>query len=572
MRRSRDKEINLLIITLIVILILIKIYRNVYIVNMLYNSLPIVVFGSILALTVIIVLPKMKNKIGTSGLIELRENIFLFNLSGRSYVAASFLIIPSEGNASAESTVLDVERIASVLSDLDVNIALTVSSIRRRLPIGNETKYSMTGVLWRRVSSISSDAELLDNSIRVIARIAESDGFEVKRTRLDKEYIAGIISLHHGIKAFEEKPSLKVPNFNPEGESSLTVEPGIEIKDLLRHVLIVGSTGSGKTTTVKKILADLWTMYGVRSVVLDYHNEYANLVASLGGRVLEPEDFSINVLRGIDKMEKEELYNLVESFRVIFDLTPPQEFMLLEALGRIKMRAAAMKSEPTLEELLDEVSQIEVKSQSEYETKAALLRKLYLISESSHVLSNERLSLSGIDSPIAVELGMLKTDLGRNLYVHFFLKRIYDEFRLLKQYNMPELVVVLEEAERTIPNIGQERMTIAERVIAEMRKFGISVIVVAQSPRNISQYIIQNTGTKIVHQLGGSDDISPIRNFLGADQRAVQESANRIGKLKRGEFIVISEKKSFYGRIVPTDFELDLGDDKTAQTIIVTLK
>ncbi|MGB9631392.1 MAG: ATP-binding protein, partial [Candidatus Methanodesulfokora sp.] len=478
---------------------------------------------------------------------------------------------PSGGSAPVESAVLDVEKIASVLSDLDVNIALTVSGVRRGLPIGDETRYSMTGVLWRRVSSISSDAELLDNSIKVIARMMESDGFEVRRTRLDKEYIAGIISLHH-VRQFEERPSLKVPSFSSGGESALSVEPGIEVKDLLRHMLVVGSTGSGKTTTVKKILADLWTIYGIEFVVLDYHNEYANLVASLGGRVLEPEDFSINVLKGIAGMEREELYNLVESFRVIFDLTPPQEFMLLEALGRIKMKASAMKSEPTLEELLDEVSQIEVRSQPEYETKAALLRKLYLISESSSVLSNEKLSLSSIDSPVAIELGNLKTDLGRNLYVHFFLKRVYDEFRLLKQYNMPELVIVLEEAERTIPNMGQERMTIAERVIAEMRKFGISVIVVAQSPRNISQYIIQNTGTKIVHQLGGSDDINPIKSFLGADQKTVQEVSNKIGRLRRGEFIAITERKSLYSRTAPTDFELDLGADETAQVVISALK
>jgi len=474
------------------------------------------------------------------------------------------------GNAPAEPAAFDVEKIASVLSDLDVNIALTVSGAKGRMSIGDEMRYSMVGVLWKRVSSVSSDSELLDNSIRVITRIMESDGFEVKRAKLDKEYIAGIISLHQRAGTFEEKLSLKVPSFSSEEESSLSVEPGIEVKDLLRHMLVVGSTGSGKTTTVKRILSDLWTKYGVKFVVLDYHNEYANLVASLGGRVLEPEDFSINVLKGIGRMEKEELYNLVESFRVIFDLTPPQEFMLLEALGRIKIKASAMKSEPTLEELLDEVSQIEVRSQPEYDTKAALLRKLYLISESSSVLSNERLSLSDMDSPVAIELGMLKTDLGRNLYAHFFLKRIYDEFRLLKQYSMPELVIVLEEAERTIPNLGQERMTIAERVIAEMRKFGISVVVVAQSPRNISQYIIQNTGTKIVHQLGGSDDINPIRSFLGTDQKAIQEVSNRIGRLRRGEFIAITEKRSFQGRTYPTEFELDLSLDEAKQRAIIS--
>ncbi|MGC8932551.1 MAG: helicase HerA domain-containing protein [Candidatus Methanodesulfokora sp.] len=569
MKKSRDKEVNFLIITLIVVFVLIKLYKNIYVIRMLYNSSLIMILGVLIV--AIIILHRMRNKRNVLGLTELRESIFLLNLSGRSYVAASFLITPSGGSAPVESAVLDVEKIASVLSDLDVNIALTVSGVRRGLPIGDETKYSMTGVLWRRVSSISSDAELLDNSIKVIARMMESDGFEVRRTRLDKEYIAGIISLHH-VRQFEERPSLKVPSFSSGGENTLSIEPGIEVKDLLRHMLVVGSTGSGKTTTVKKILADLWTIYGIEFVVLDYHNEYANLVASLGGRVLEPEDFSINVLKGIAGMEREELYNLVESFRVIFDLTPPQEFMLLEALGRIKMKASAMRSEPTLEELLDEVSQIEVRSQPEYETKAALLRKLYLISESSSVLSNEKLSLSSIDSPVAIELGNLKTDLGRNLYVHFFLKRVYDEFRLLKQYNMPELVIVLEEAERTIPNMGQERMTIAERVIAEMRKFGISVIVVAQSPRNISQYIIQNTGTKIVHQLGGSDDINPIKSFLGADQKTVQEVSNKIGRLRRGEFIAITERKSLYGRTAPTDFELDLGADETAQVVISALK
>jgi len=57
---------------------------------------------------------------------------------------------------------------------------------------------------------------------------------------------------------------------------------------------------------------------------------------------------------------------------------------------------------------------------------------------------------------------------------------------------------------------------------------------------------------------------------LGADQRTIQGVSNRIGRLRRGEFIAIAERRSFQGRTSPTEFEIDLSADEAIQKAVAS--
>jgi len=60
-------------------------------------------------------------------------------------------------------------------------------------------------------------------------------------------------------------------------------------------------------------------------------------------------------------------------------------------------------------------------------------------------------------------------------------------------------MIIIEEARNLIPvRRPEEPVTISERLSQDMRKFGESVVYIAQFPSQISSEALKNTGVRIV--------------------------------------------------------------------------
>ena len=82
---------------------------------------------------------------------------------------------------------------------------------------------------------------------------------------------------------------------------------------------------------------------GLPVMVLDWHNEHADLVKSVGGQVLSPgkDEFTINPMdmaSATDPMEHVEM--VTDIFSDIYHFTHPQAYMFRNALQRCLGEAA----------------------------------------------------------------------------------------------------------------------------------------------------------------------------------------------------------------------------------------
>ncbi len=330
----------------------------------------------------------------------------------------------------------------------------------------------------------------------------------------------------------------------------------LSLKDLCHHIAILGRTGSGKTTTSKFLISKIWEI-GVPALIFDYENEYRDLVLMLGGVVLSPtlSDalVSINVLEDLESSNDAVLDEIVEQFTIILGLTPPQTYLLLKGLIRLREQAVREGS-PTLVDLYEEIASLAVSGQAEQESKKALLRRIYPLirGEARQILCKEHLPpmediMNGL---VSVELRDIATQYVREIFTFTLLRRIYYYNKEKGRTRGIRHITVLEEADRVLPKLKDlSGLTIGDRMVSELRKYGEGFVVISQSPSSLSPHVIRNASTKIIHALGSTQDISFIHSLLGPSGKAIGEIAHRIHHLRTGECFVVLRNSSELPRI-----------------------
>ncbi len=201
-------------------------------------------------------------------------------------------------------------------------------------------------------------------------------------------------------------PDFYIPNSKESGErgegillgrvksrSGTSHEFRLQLEDLRRHVTLMGMTGSGKSTTAGVIVRQVAAM-GLPVMVLDWHNEHADLVRSVGGQVLSPgkDDFAINPMDMGPAAEPSEHVEMVtDIFSDTYHFTHPQAYMFRNALQRC-LSEAPEREVPTLASLVSTIESYPLRSAYDNETKVALLRRLVPLTQ-GHVGPGIQLAL-----------------------------------------------------------------------------------------------------------------------------------------------------------------------------------
>lgn len=297
----------------------------------------------------------------------------------------------------------------------------------------------------------------------------------------------------------------------------------LEADKFKKHVAVYGSTGSGKTTTVKHVLRELAGL-GYPFIVLDWHNEYGSLAEGLNGRVFSLDTFSLDVINPIEANSLSEHIAIVtDIFDQIYGFTPSQSYMFREVLLQTLMEKELRVNAPSLEGFVSTLERWSIKSFYENETKFALLRRLrpLVAGQSREIFCNtDRLVKIGdiIDGNVVFELGdIVEVDV-RKLASLFILALLY-EFRL-KNKSAKCHFTVLEEAHNILPYRRRDSPPgIAEKLFLEMRKFNESLILVSQFPSQISPEIVKSTSLKISHRICEGEEYRVLTDIMGLSQR-----------------------------------------------------
>ena len=318
----------------------------------------------------------------------------------------------------------------------------------------------------------------------------------------------------------------------------------IPMSELLRHVVILGPTGSGKTTVAKTVLEKA-VKEGKSAVIIDWKGEYVNYVR--GAAIVRKID---NIWNIPGDSPREKALVAVELIREMskdtVEISPPSSLLLLKVLTEEYERGV-----PTTEKIVKvlerhaEIAQREGRY-AESNMYLALVRRLFIL-----LVDEERKAenVRGSSELVVYDLGGLPSIYLKTLYSGYVLASVYREAMKAGMSDGLKTLLIAEEAQNYIfarrPN---ELPSLAERLIYELRSFGVGVVLVCPDPELMPSSILKDVGTIV----STSPDAIPrfalerylFRTSLGEAEKALKE-------LKKAKAIVYHRGQLHFLRQLP---------------------
>jgi DNA helicase HerA-like ATPase len=311
----------------------------------------------------------------------------------------------------------------------------------------------------------------------------------------------------------------------------------IQVDAFRRHLAILGTTGSGKSTCAAIIVLELHRL-GVPTVILDRTGEYTELLQSIGPTVLTPGDgFSISPFdpRGPVTYEHvDEWISLLDHYsRVSFGvgLSPLQNRVLRDIFERYFHGTQRPLTMLELTFRLQDAERDFPRLKGWVESTEALVSKLWplthgamgkTIDAGSHGFEIGRLFSPGVT---VVDLSALSDDRAKNMLGQLMLTEVYEETRRRGRTESLRLVMIIDEAQNLAP-ATRDYTSLPERFALELRKYGFSLVACASRPSLLSQNVIANSNTLICHMLNNDADIEAAAGFfIGSN---VKDSLRRL--------------------------------------------
>jgi DNA helicase HerA-like ATPase len=359
----------------------------------------------------------------------------------------------------------------------------------------------------------------------------------------------------------------------------------LDRRNLVRHTLVTGATGSGKTETVKRIVHTVDSDFGMPWLIIEpAKSEYRHLRTAGDGAdgpvVLRPGD-PLRVPLRFNPLEPEPGFplrthlDLVHAlFVAAFEPIDPLPQILASAIDRVYRDAGWVVP-------LDRMRDVRRDPRpSDYPTLSDLQRSAGSVIESvgyqGETLSNVRgfvdvrlaslrLGTAGtmlergypvdfgklMGQQVVVELDDIGNDQEKSFLMGVLLVRLYEYLRC----RMAELarrgefvrdlahVTIVEEAHRLLkaakpgerPNFAVESFA---NMLAELRAYGEGLVIVEQIPSKIIADAIKNTGTKILHRLPAYDD----RELAGRAANVEPDQLLALGSLPPGHAVCFTDE------------------------------
>lgn len=333
----------------------------------------------------------------------------------------------------------------------------------------------------------------------------------------------------------------------PEGKFA-----GLGLRDgeMVKHILIVGMTGAGKTNLSFQLLREL-AQSGKPFLVFDWKRSYRGLKALEGFEKLafvdvaaRNCDFRFNPLippPGTDA--KHWLGLLVDVMSHAFFYGHGVEYFLRQGIDELYGRFGnydGKEDYPTFSDVRSLLQKTFVRGR-EMLWMSSVKRVLAALTEPSalaQTLNVRRDSGMGalLDGQVILEMDDLPA-LEKTFLVEAMLLWIYQFRKSQGRQQEFRHAIFIEEAHHVLSGakeakLGQE--TVIEGVVRMIREFGEGVVIIDQEPSKLSQSIIANTNCKICFNLGNGADVRIMSGAMGLEE----EEEKAIDQLKVGYAIV----------------------------------
>ncbi len=331
-------------------------------------------------------------------------------------------------------------------------------------------------------------------------------------------------------KVSPERFAIGSPIANPE------VEIPIDLKKLVeRSNGIFGQTGTGKSVLTLLILAGLMKSRLASTLIFDMHDEYArgparnpsvpglrDLFGESSIRVYQLDRHKAHgdphIKIGMNQIQPEDIELLSDELD-LRDTFSATSFSLTKHFGDRWLSSLLALDGEELTEFCQE-------SGAHEGALRGLQRKLRYLGDVDYIAEHSQ------EDPVGQIVSHLEA--GRHVIVQFgrhnnlrdymlvanlLTRRIRDRYMDLAERtgdrsDVNQLVVVLEEAHRFL-SPEAARQSIFGKIAREMRKFGVSLLIVDQRPSGIDAEVLSQLGTRITGSLTDPADIEAVLSGTG---------------------------------------------------------
>ncbi|OJI08079.1 MAG: hypothetical protein BK997_01060 [Candidatus Micrarchaeum sp. ARMAN-1] len=259
-----------------------------------------------------------------------------------------------------------------------------------------------------------------------------------------------------------------------------------------QHVMIAGSSSSGKTTTLKALLGRARLAYGIPFLAIDWQGELEGFAGDTGASLWKvPESFRLNMFR-LNGMDPAQRASMVEDgLMLALHLTQLQATKAKDAA----MRLYAEGREPDLESLWQELSKRRENYLIGYRLKAV-----------ERVMGEEPDEFwSGItERSNIVSLAGLN-DNEKSLVTYFILQRVCELFEKGSIGSKPRLLVAIDEAWQLLSKQQQfmkmptAHEFLAEKIVRLGRKYGFGIITSTQQLEDLPKAFVNSSSVVVLH-------------------------------------------------------------------------
>lgn len=396
-------------------------------------------------------------------------------------------------------------------------------------------------------------------------------GFQVNQTlRRSRSFLHGVVD--HDV------------DVGTIGSQSSGVSLGFKLDDLTKHLFVAGTPGSGKTTFNVGLLDRLWREHGIPFLVIEpAKNEYRAMIESIPDlRVFTPGKSWLSPLvlnpflppAGV-RLENHKTV-LKTAFAAAVTMTSPLDRIFSSALDRLyadfgwldRDDVGAGHAVPSIRDFIaafrDTFDAIGYTGDAQNIGRAGLVRlegMLRLFDTNASVPITDL-----CEDPCVVELAAVENAADKALYIALILLQLLSHHNAntegtggLRQVVLLEEAHVLFETSDANQEGAASPATIAQgllkRMLAEIRSFGVGVIVADQSPRKVTADVLALTNIKVAFRIVEGDD----RRLLANSANMTPEQESRLAGLRPGEAFLFHDRLAVPEEVRTPDYRAVTG-------------
>ncbi|WP_432374564.1 ATP-binding protein [Lactiplantibacillus pentosus] len=346
----------------------------------------------------------------------------------------------------------------------------------------------------------------------------------------------------------------------------------LQLDSLSGHTFITGSTGSGKSNTVYRLLSEALTKKIHFMVIEPAKGEYKNVFGNredVNVYGTNPQYTPLLKINPFAFPEGVHIYEHIDRLIEIFNVSWPMYAAMPAILKKAIIRAYQMVGwdlaqsknshgevwYPSFKDLIQCLKDVINDSDYSDESKGNYIGSLVTRVESlanglnGMIFTDDEIASTKLfDENTIVDLSRVGSGETKALIMGILVMRL-NEYRMssAKSMNVPmKHLTVLEEAHNILKNTSQssggpeganmagKSVEMLSNSIAEMRTYGEGFIIVDQTPSAVDSAAIRNTNTKIIMRLPDFQD----RNLVGRSAALNEKQLDEIALLPKGVAVV----------------------------------